>query len=155
MSRITRRRWMLATFALLLTRPLGLFSTLTGCSSSGDEESDPILRVPVADIPPEGRIERQQGRVVVELRREDGEIRARSMLCSHQFCRVQWQPDENHYLCPCDDGLFAADGSVKYGRARRPLRDLEYQTMGEEIWIDTRQVYRLAPLPEEVDADAR
>lgn len=149
MTSITRRRWMLATVAMLLARPLGLVSALSGCASSDDEETDPILRVPVADVPAEGRIERKQGRVVVELRREDGEIRARSMLCSHQFCRVQWKPDENHYLCPCDDGLFAADGSVKYGRARRPLRDLEYRTMGDEIWIDTRQVYRLAPLPDD------
>ena len=157
MSRISRRSWIVGTVALAVVRPFGLFTSvtvpLTGCGP-GEPEYDPVLRVPLAEIPETGRLERDHGRVAVELRRVDGEVRARSMFCSHQFCRVKWIPEENHYLCPCDDGLFAADGSVKYGRAKRPLKDLDVQIVGDEAWVDTRQIYKADPLPEET-AEAR
>lgn len=144
MKRIDRRGWLLGTFALAMVRPGGLLATLSGCGAP-DEPLDPVLRVPVAEIPFSGRIERTLGKVTVEFRREDGEIRARSMICSHQFCRVTWRPDEGNYLCPCDDGLFSADGSVLYGRAKRPLRELEVEIVGDEALVDTLQVYRAAP----------
>ena len=144
MSCISRRHLILGSLVLGATRPLGLLSVLSGCGS-GEETIDPILRVPLAEIPEEGRLEKVHGRVAVELRRVDGEIRGRSLLCSHQFCRVEWKPEEQHYLCPCDGGLFAADGSVLYGRQEKPLRELEFDVVGDEVWIDTHQIYRASP----------
>lgn len=139
-------RWLTGACALACLRPASALLALSGCGGK-KKERDPILRVPVAEIPAEGRIERQHGRVAVELRREDGEIRARSLFCSHQLCRVQWQPEEQRYLCPCDDGLFAADGSVLWGEAKRPLRELDVEFVGDEVWIDTDQIYQAAKKP--------
>ncbi len=52
-----------------------------------------------------------------------GTVVARSLLCTHQGCEVAWQPDPDHYVCPCHDGRFDAAGSPVYGPPRQPLRD--------------------------------
>jgi len=135
---LTRRQVLLGSLAFAAVHPVSL---LLGCGSD-EPPPDPILRVPLAEIPAEGRLEREHASVAVEFRRVDGEIRARSMICSHQLCRVHWKPEENHYLCPCDEGLFAADGTVKYGRAKKPLKELTVQIVGDEAWVDTHEIYR-------------
>lgn len=142
---ISRRRWLAGAFAVFFVRPLG--ALLAGC---GPEEPkvDPLLRVPMAEVPEEGRIERKRGDVVVELRREHGAIRVRSLICAHQLCLVEWRPDEQRYFCPCDKGLFGADGQVVYGPAKRPLRELDYTVEGDTVVVDTHQIYRAWPATE-------
>jgi cytochrome b6-f complex iron-sulfur subunit len=42
-----------------------------------------------------------------------------SAVCTHLGCTVQWRQTE--FACPCHGSHFAADGSVEYGPAPRPL----------------------------------
>lgn len=141
--RLSRRRWIVGLLGLLVWRPSrGVLLSLTGCGSSESSPPDSVLRLKASEVPAEGRIKKVHQMVPVEFRREGGEIRARSLLCTHQRCHVEWMPEERRYLCPCHEGLFAADGSVVYGPPQRPLRELTLEIHEDEVWVDTHQVYR-------------
>ncbi|HLZ25453.1 MAG TPA: Rieske (2Fe-2S) protein [Ktedonobacterales bacterium] len=47
---------------------------------------------------------------------------AYSDVCTHLSCAVLYQPDKQHFYCPCHDGLFDAySGNVLAGPPTRPL----------------------------------
>lgn len=95
---------------------------LGGCGGGGEQAvSDGTLRVPLAELPPGERVYRELGDVTIELHRQGEEITARSMMCTHQGCVVQWRPAEQEYFCPCHEGRFDADGAVIEGMPTRPL----------------------------------
>ena len=58
---------------------------------------------------------------VFVLRRSAAEVLAFSNVCTHLGCRVNWQADKKHYVCPCHDGHFNIDGKVVSGPPPRPL----------------------------------
>ena len=146
--KLDRRQWFRRTLAaagaLVGARVMGLTAPLlSGCGGTSEPaETSPILRVPVDAIPADGRHEVLHKGVAVEFRREAGEIVALSLMCSHQMCRIEWKPDDERYLCPCHDGVFAADGSVIYGPPERPLRRLTVTIEGNEAVLDVNEIYR-------------
>lgn len=157
-ARTDRRQILRGALAAALThvsapRALGVAlssaAASTGCTSAEKEPERPasLLRVPIAEISGDERTVREILGVPVEFRREGGEIVAISMLCSHQMCRVDWQPEDQRYLCPCHDGLFDADGEVVYGPPRRPLRRLTVRLEGDTAVVDVHEVYRAAEPP--------
>ena len=157
---IDRRRWFAgllrtagAAVAARLTLP-ALFAA-AGCGSSEPERPDSLLRVPVAEVPDEGRLQRELLGVPVEFRREDGAIVAISMLCSHQLCRIEWQPEDRRYLCPCHDGLFDENGDVVYGPPKRPLRRLDVRLEEGHAVVDVHDVYRASQRMEENRVEPR
>ncbi|PSJ60055.1 FAD-dependent oxidoreductase [Kumtagia ephedrae] len=54
-------------------------------------------------------------------RDEDGRLHATSATCTHKGCTVTWNNAERTWDCPCHGSIFAADGSVIHGPARKPL----------------------------------
>jgi cytochrome b6-f complex iron-sulfur subunit len=50
-----------------------------------------------------------QGNEILLTRSESG-FQAFSSLCPHLGCRVHWQADKQHFLCPCHRGVFRSDG---------------------------------------------
>lgn len=146
-----RRQWLRRTLtaagALVGARVMGVTApVLSGCSGKSEPaETSPILRVPLDAIPDDGRHEVLHKGIAVEFRREDGQVVALSLMCSHQLCRIEWQPDDERYFCPCHDGVFAADGSVIYGPPKRPLRRLTVTIEAGEAVVDVHEVYRAAP----------
>ena len=75
----------------------------------------------------------------VELRREGGEIFARSLLCTHQGCEVRWRADLGRYRCPCHQGLFDASGQPVSGPPQRPLGEVAVHVEAGEIVVGERR----------------
>lgn len=46
-----------------------------------------------------------------------------SAVCTHLKCRVEYQDDCGHYVCPCHGSEFDLDGEVLQRPAKRPLPD--------------------------------
>ena len=84
----------------------------------------PEIRVPLAALPAEGRARHFLGSVPVEIFFEEGQPRARSLLCTHQGCEVSWLPDVQRYRCPCHEAFFDAAGVPIEGPANEALREL-------------------------------
>ena len=68
----------------------------------------------------------QRGRQRIALHRDaDGELHARSAICTHLGCVVRWNPVESTWDCPCHGSRFSADGTVTNGPARENLAAIE------------------------------
>ncbi len=64
-----------------------------------------------------------------------GGARAYANLCTHNGCRVTWQPDRTAFLCPCCGGLYGADGSVLSGPPPQPLEELPCRVCEGEVEV--------------------
>jgi cytochrome b6-f complex iron-sulfur subunit len=80
-----------------------------------------VLRVALADLPPEGAVVYREARVAV-LRR-DGAVFALDLACTHLGCTVTVTPRQ--LVCPCHGSTFALDGTALTGPATQPLARLE------------------------------
>lgn len=54
-------------------------------------------------------------------RDDAGRLHAVSATCTHKGCTVTWNNADRTWDCPCHGSIFAADGSVVHGPARKPL----------------------------------
>jgi len=66
-----------------------------------------------------------------------GEFSAFLATCTHLACTVTYDPDSQHIVCPCHQGLFDLEGEVVSGPPPRPLERLQV-----EVDQDTIHVYR-------------
>jgi Rieske Fe-S protein len=70
------------------------------------------------DIPPgEGALVRDGLTKVAMYRDDDGALHARSAVCPHLGCIVQWNRAEKTWDCPCHGSRFTKYGSVLHGPA--------------------------------------
>jgi len=60
------------------------------------------------------------GREIVLVNTEKG-LKALSTTCPHLGCKVDWEPDNNRFFCPCHDGFFDVNGNVISGPPPRAL----------------------------------
>lgn len=91
---------------------------------------DPRLRVPLASVPESGRAVVEHAGEPIELQRTGCVLHARSLVCSHYGCRVEWQPERSRYACPCHQGEFDAEGRPVSGPPTRPLRTIPVSVSG-------------------------
>lgn len=59
-----------------------------------------------------------------------------STYCTHLGCTVSWKPNDNHFFCPCHDGVFAKDGAVISGPPPRPLDRLNSKIENGKIMVE-------------------
>jgi len=76
-----------------------------------------------------------RGRPAVVLQPSPGEFVALSAVCTHLGCIVQWQEEEDLFLCPCHAGRFAADGTVISGPPPEALETLPVTLEGDQILV--------------------
>jgi menaquinol-cytochrome c reductase iron-sulfur subunit len=58
---------------------------------------------------------------VFVLRKSDTETLVLSNKCTHLGCHVNWNAEEQEYICPCHDAQFGINGEVLGGPPPRPL----------------------------------
>jgi menaquinol-cytochrome c reductase iron-sulfur subunit len=49
------------------------------------------------------------------------EVTVYSPVCTHLGCYYKWDPETDHFECPCHGSVFSIDGKVLGGPAPRPL----------------------------------
>lgn len=76
-----------------------------------------------------------KGRPAVVLQPAPGDFIALSAVCTHLGCIVQWQENEDQFLCPCHAGRFATDGTVISGPPPEPLESLPVTLEGDQILV--------------------
>jgi glycine/D-amino acid oxidase-like deaminating enzyme/nitrite reductase/ring-hydroxylating ferredoxin subunit len=81
--------------------------------------------------PGEGRLLRHDGKMLAVSRDEAGTLHARSAICTHLGCHVQWNEGERTWDCPCHGSRFAVDGSVVNGPATKALAEAELEDSAE------------------------
>lgn len=96
-----------------------------------EQPVDRRRRVPLGGLAVGERRDVENGEEPFELRRTEGGVVARSLVCPHYGCRVAWVEARRQYACPCHDGLFDADGRPVAGPPTRPLRRLPAVVEGD------------------------
>jgi Rieske Fe-S protein len=74
----------------------------------------------------------------VEVVRDGDQAVARSLLCSHYGCRVEWRPQSRQYHCACHEGRFDEHGDPAAGPPTRPLRRLPVEVAGDVVLVGER-----------------
>ncbi len=74
-----------------------------------------------------GVITRGEERIAV-WRDEGGNLHAVSASCTHKGCTVTWNNADRTWDCPCHGSIFAADGSVIHGPARKALPQMRLES---------------------------
>ena len=106
-------------------------------AACGEPAAPPGLRIPRSQLSGVDRLVVLDGDLPVELARQDGRLVARSLLCTHQGCRVEWRETEDAYFCPCHEGVFDASGKPILGPPDRALREFPLRTDPEFVYVDT------------------
>lgn len=108
---------------------------LAGCGSGDKPAAGPLL-IDLSELPEGVKVRREWAGQPLELLRRGDEVRARSLLCTHQGCEVIWSDSDAVYVCPCHDGQFDAEGRPLYGPPRKPLRDFTVTRRNGVVSVD-------------------
>jgi len=61
------------------------------------------------------------GSSAVLVKTKTGQLVALSAVCTHLGCIVQWEKEQQDFLCPCHAGKYTPEGAVISGPPPRPL----------------------------------
>ena len=114
----------------LVSLPLG------ACGAAGGR-ADPseISRVPLASLTEGTRVRLDHHGEPVELTRDGEVIVARSLICTHQYCKMFWHSGTNGYRCPCHGAVFSPDGRAASGPISTPMWTLPVRVEGDELVV--------------------
>ena len=88
------------------------------------------------DIPEgEAKFFEYAGSSAVVVKTKTGELVALSAVCTHLGCIVQWEKDQQDFLCPCHAGRYAPNGAVLGGPPPKPLAKLPITVADGKITI--------------------
>jgi len=73
------------------------------------------------------------------VRDKDNSVAAFVPQCTHLGCAYHWEGEQNQFVCPCHNSVFAMDGSVVAGPAPRPLDRYLTQIDGGKLLIRSPQ----------------
>jgi menaquinol-cytochrome c reductase iron-sulfur subunit len=60
---------------------------------------------------------------------------AMSNICTHLGCHVRWITEQDHFLCPCHNGVFDSTGKVVSGPPPRPLDRYDVKVENDQLYI--------------------
>lgn len=110
-----------------------VYQYLAPKSGAGTEKK---VVIPESDVPlGEAKFFEYAGASAVLVRTKAGELIALSAVCTHLGCIVQWQKDQQDFLCPCHGGKYTAEGTVIAGPPPRPLPKLPFTVANGNITI--------------------
>jgi cytochrome b6-f complex iron-sulfur subunit len=75
------------------------------------------------------------GSAAVLVRKRGGDLVAFSAVCTHLGCIVQWEKENQDFLCPCHAGHYSVDGDVTAGPPPNPLKKLPFSVAGGKITV--------------------
>jgi Rieske Fe-S protein len=76
---------------------------------------------------------------VFVLHSETGEVEVLSDICTHLSCRVNWNEENQEYVCPCHAAFFDINGAVKSGPPPRPLDQYEIKLEENQLFIQLKE----------------
>ena len=139
-QRLPRRR-ALRLLGGVLGAAVGLGGSISGCgggeerSGAGADRVPDSVSVPLERLAGGERVRVTVGGEPVEVRRDGERIIARSLLCTHFGCVVAWNAEQQRYVCPCHDGIYAPDGRVVGGPPSRPLPELPVERVDGAVIV--------------------
>ncbi|MFC1996545.1 ubiquinol-cytochrome c reductase iron-sulfur subunit [Chloroflexota bacterium] len=74
------------------------------------------------------------------VRDEIGDFLAVHRRCPHLGCNVEWQPENNHFVCPCHASLYDSYGDYENAPIPRPLDTIEVQIQDTSVYVNTARV---------------
>ncbi len=97
----------------------------------------------------DGWVEATDKKSVWVVRQSPNDFVTYNSRCTHLGCIVNWQPQSQHFLCPCHGGTFTVDGTVIGGPPPRPLDTLDTRITGGRVVV-VFQDFRLGVPQKEV-----
>ncbi len=74
-------------------------------------------------------------RKVWVVKQPDNTVIVFSPICPHLGCHYHWNPQTQHFECPCHGSIYALDGKVLGGPAPRPLDTLPEKVEGGTLMV--------------------
>ena len=108
---------------------------LSGCSGGARAAPEAITRVPVGDLVAGRHLRIDHHGEPVDLVYEGDTVVARSLVCTHQYCRMFWHAASEGYRCPCHGAQFGPDGRPQTGPINEPMWKLPVRVEGTEIVV--------------------
>ena len=98
--------------------------------------TDAKVVIPEKDVAEgEARFFEFAGSAAVLVRKKGGELVALSAVCTHLGCIVQWEKDQQDFLCPCHGGHYTPDGAVTAGPPPKALAKLPFVVANGAITV--------------------
>ena len=88
----------------------------------------------VSQLEEAGSLLDEKAKVLV-IKDSQGELIAVNPTCTHQGCIVDWEAEENQFICPCHNAKYASDGKVTGTPAQSPLPTYEVQEDNGQILV--------------------
>jgi menaquinol-cytochrome c reductase iron-sulfur subunit len=82
------------------------------------------------------------------VRNSPAEITVYSPVCPHLGCYYNWNPQNEHFECPCHNSVFSINGKVLAGPSPRPLDTLSSRIENGTLFVRWEQFK--AGIPEKV-----
>lgn len=60
---------------------------------------------------------------------------AMSNICTHLGCHIRWIAEQDHFFCPCHNGVFDKTGNVVSGPPPRPLTRYDVKVDNGELFV--------------------
>lgn len=103
--------------------------------AGGRAAPEEVTRLPRSSLQPGRRLRIDHHGEPVELLLQDEQITARSLVCTHEYCKMFWHARSDGYRCPCHGAEFGADGRPRSGPVSVPMWTLPVRVEGDEVVI--------------------
>lgn len=115
--------------SLLFMKPRSLEGEFGGLVKAGPIDSFTLGSV----------VEFPDGRFFL-VRSKEGGFLAVYQRCTHLGCSINWEPDQNHFFCPCHASSFDMHGDVENPPAPKALDTFAVQLVNNQVLVDTSSV---------------
>lgn len=94
------------------------------------------VEIPEKDVPEGGaKFFELGGASAVLVRKPGGALIALSAVCTHLGCIVQWEKEQQDFLCPCHGGHYSAEGAAISGPPPKALAKLPFTVANGVITV--------------------